>query len=88
MNYGKPVASNSVTCDLVGETKLSSLLEALLAYLLNLLQFNIVPMCYTVLQEKKLVLKCLTDSDFHKNTSGFGILKKLGVFRLLDLGQC
>ena len=22
---------------------------------------------------KKLLLKCLTDSDFHKSTSGFGI---------------
>ena len=41
----KPVALNSVTCDLVGETKLLSLLEAFLAYLLNLWQFNIVPMC-------------------------------------------
>ena len=45
VNYCKLVALNSVTCDLVGETKLLLLLEAFLAYLLNLWQFNIVPMC-------------------------------------------
>ena len=45
VNYCKLVALNSVTCDLVGETKLLLLLGAFLAYLLNLWQFNIVPMC-------------------------------------------
>ena len=32
MNYCKPVALNSVTCDLVGETKLFLLLEAFLPW--------------------------------------------------------
>ena len=45
VNYCKPVALNSVTCDLVGETKLFLLLGAFPAYLLNLWQFNILPMC-------------------------------------------
>ena len=36
VNYCKLVALNSVTCDLVGETKLLLLLGAFLAYLLNL----------------------------------------------------